>query len=230
MSKPCYILTNNFQTVSQNRYIRNGNKIFELKQRLIILSDLWGLEDAEWMITYQKQLEPYFELEFYDSRKLVDLDLSDNSKNGIHAQFVNGGIDRAARKLSRKEKQDVNVLAFSIGGVIAWKAAFRGLSIKKLYAISSTRLRYETEKPDCKCALFYGEEDQYKPSVNWHASLTLDCNYIENGEHEMYQEEEFAISLCKKISKELTSQQNSPKNEARKHNRSNRNIRKTNPC
>ena len=230
MSKHGFILTNNFPIVSQNHYIRNTNKFFELKQRLIILSDLWGLEDAEWMIPYHKQLEPHFKLEFYDSRKLVDLDLSDNSKNGIHAQFVNGGIDRAAHKLCRKEKLDVNVLAFSVGGVIAWKAALRGLPIKKLYAISSTRLRYETVKPNCKCAVYFGEEDQYKPNVNWHANLSLDCNYIENSEHEMYKEEEFANSLCKKIIKELTSQQNSPKNEARKNHRSNRNLRKTNSC
>ncbi len=230
MSKDSFILTNNFPIALQFHYIRNTNKFLELKQRIIILSDLWGLEDAEWMITYQNQLEPHFKLEFYDSRKLVDLDLSDNSKNGIHAQFVNGGIERAARKLCRKEKLDVNVLAFSVGGIIAWKAGLKELSIKNLYAISSTRLRYETEKPDCKCALYFGEEDQYKPSVNWHASLSLDYNYIENGEHEMYEEEEFANSLCKKIIKELTSQQNSPKNEARKHHRSNRNIRKTNTC
>ncbi len=198
-----------------------------MKQRLIILSDLWGLDDAEWMIPYQKQLEPHFELEFYDSRKLVDLDLSDNSKNGTHAQFVNGGIDRAARKLYRKEKQDVNVLAFSIGGVIAWKSALIDLPIKRLYAISSTRLRYEKEKPNCKCILYFGKDDQYKPSVKWHANLVLDCNFVENGEHEMYQEEEFANRLCEKIIEELAVQQNISKNESREHYRSDRKIRKT---
>ncbi len=99
---------------------------------------------------------------------LMDLDLSDNSKNCIHAQFVNGGIKRAARKLCRKEKQAVNVMAFSVGGVIAWKAALQVLPVKRLYAISATRLRYETKKPDCKCTLYFGEEDGYKPTVNWH--------------------------------------------------------------
>lgn len=201
-----------------------------MKQRFIILSDLWGLEEAVWMLYYKRQLAAYFDLEFYDSRKLMDLDLSDNSKNSIHAQFVNGGIKRAARKLCRKEKQEVNVMAFSVGGVIAWNAALQVLPVNKMYVISATRLRYETEKPDCKCSLYFGNEDRYKPSVDWHENIELDCNFIENGEHEMYREEEFAHSLCKRIIKELTSQQNSPQNEPREHYQSDRSIRKTNPC
>lgn len=201
-----------------------------MKQRFIILSDLWGLEEAGWMLIYKRQLAPYFDLEFYDSRKLVDLDLSDHSRSVIHARFVNGGINRAIRKLCRKEKQPINVLAFSIGGVIAWKAALDGLPVKNMYAISSTRLRYETQKPACKCTLYYGEEDDYKPSVDWHANLVLDCNFVENGEHEIYQQEEFARSLCRKIIKELRTKKYSQKNEPRKHYKPDSRIRKTNPC
>lgn len=114
--------------------------------------------------------------------------------------------------------------------MIAWKAALDVLPVKKMYAISSIRLPYETEKPDCKCTLYFGEKDNYKPSVNWHADLALDCNFVEYGEHEMYREEGFAKSLCQKIIKELITQQNSLENEPRDYYRSDSDIRKTNPC
>lgn len=173
-----------------------------MKKRLIILSDLWGFEEAEWMDCYLKILNPHFKIEFFDSRKLVDLDLSDNSEGRLHARFVNGGIDRGVYKLGLQEKQTIVVLAFSVGGVIAWKAGLKGLRISTLYAISSTRLRYEKEKPDCKCTLYFGANDRYTPEVEWFRDLELDLNLIDDQEHELYQDEEFAKKLCQKIIEE----------------------------
>jgi hypothetical protein len=173
-----------------------------MKKRLVILSDLWGLKEAEWMDCYLKILSPYFEIEFFDSRKLVDLDLTDNSEGRLHARFVNGGIDRGVYKLGLQEKETIIVLAFSVGGVIAWKAGLKGLRISTLYAISSTRLRYEKEKPDCKCSLYFGANDRYKPDVEWFRDLELDLNLIDDQEHELYHDEEFAKNLCQKIIEE----------------------------
>ena len=173
-----------------------------MKRRLIILSDLWGLEEAKWMDYYLKELNPYFEIELFDSRKLVDLDLSDNSEGRLHAKFVNGGIDRGVYKLCLLEKKCVIVLAFSVGGVIAWKADLKGLKISTLYAISSTRLRYEKEKPDCKCILYFASNDRYKPDVKWFRELEVNLNLIEDKGHEMYQEEDFSKNICQKIIKE----------------------------
>lgn len=189
-----------------------------MKKRLVILSDLWGLEEAEWMDYYLKILNPYFKIEFFDSRKLVDLDLSDNSEGRLHAGFVNGGIDRGVYKLGMQEKQTIIVLAFSVGGVIAWKAGLQGLKISTLYAISSTRLRYEEKKPNCKCTLYFGGNDQYKPSVEWFRNLELDCNVIADQEHEMYQDEVFAKNLCQKIIEEQHEANNTNiKDEQEKH-------------
>ena len=181
---------------------------FNMKKRLIILSDLWGFEEAVWMHSYQKILNPHFEIEYFDSRMLVDLDLSDNSEGLIHARFVNGGIDRGVYKLGLQEKETIIVLAFSVGGVIAWKAGLKGLNISTLYAISSTRLRYEKEKPDCKCILYFGANDRYKPDVEWFRDLELDLNLIPDQEHELYQDEEFAKNLCRKIIEEQVEAQN----------------------
>lgn len=188
-----------------------------MKKRLIILSDLWGLEEAEWMDCYLKKLNPYFKIEFFDFRKLVGLDLSDNSEGKLHTGFVNGGIDRGVYKLGLQEKQTIIVLAFSVGGVIGWKAGLKGLKISSLYAISSTRLRYEKEKPDCKCILYFGANDQYKPDVEWFRDLELDLNLIDDQGHEMYHDEEFAKNICQKIIEEQVEANNTNfKNEQKR--------------
>jgi len=38
-----------------------------------------------------------------------------------------------------------------------------GSSPEKRYAVSSTRLRYESTKPSCNCELFFGDKDRYNP-------------------------------------------------------------------
>lgn len=174
-----------------------------MKPRLIILSDLWGFEEAEWVNTYHQLLHPHFELEYYDSRKLVDLDLSDNSKSGVHVQFVNGGIERGVFKLGQIEKESIWILGFSVGGTIAWKAALKNLKVEKLYAISSTRLRYEKEKPNCDCNLFFGKDDRYSPSPIWAEDLGVNCQYLPAKGHECYEEDKVAMKICKIIIKEL---------------------------
>ncbi|MEL6944601.1 MAG: alpha/beta hydrolase, partial [Bacteroidota bacterium] len=65
------------------------------------------------------------------------------------------------------EQVEVSILAFSIGGTIAWKAALKGLKIKSLWAFSATRLRYEVERPNIPIQLFFGQKDEYRPSSNW---------------------------------------------------------------
>ena len=68
----------------------------------------------------------------------------------------------------------MDILGFSIGGYIAWKAALEGLKVRNLTAVSATRLRFETTKPDCKIALIYGEHDTFQPSIDWYNRIELD--------------------------------------------------------
>ena len=62
------------------------------KQRIIILSDLWGEEKSDWIVHYISILEKYFEVKYYDSCILGGVDKSDYSEESLHHQFVTGGF------------------------------------------------------------------------------------------------------------------------------------------
>jgi len=167
-----------------------------MKSRLIILSDLWGNEKSNWVSHYMNFLNPHFEIVFYDCCEIGNIDKSEYDQQSLHSQFIEHGIETAVEKLIALEPQKVNILAFSIGGTIAWKAGLKGLNINNLSAISSTRLRYETVKPDCNIELVYGEKDKFKPSVNWFETMGVNPEIIKNAKHEMYREKHFAFEFC----------------------------------
>lgn len=169
------------------------------KQRIIILSDLWGEEKSDWIIHYSSILEKYFEVKYYDSSILGGIDKSDYSEKKLHHQFVTGGIEKAIETILKKEKQTTIILGFSVGGYIGWKACISGLKCQNIFAISSTRLRYETQKPSTKIELIYGEDDGDKPDESWFENLELKMNFIKNEEHEFYRKKEIAEMICKMI-------------------------------
>ena len=105
----------------------------------------------------------------------------------------------AVENLLNLEKGNIAILAFSIGGTIAWKAGLKGLKINNFIAISSTRLRYETIKPNCKLKLYFGENDQNKPLAIWSKTLNIDLEIVENEDHEMYKNHDFAIKFCSEL-------------------------------
>ncbi|ASS49496.1 MAG: hypothetical protein A3D31_02735 [Candidatus Fluviicola riflensis] len=172
-------------------------------KKLIILSDLWGKRKSDWMNDYVTILENHFEVEFYDCCELAEIDLSDYTEDKIHRQFTNGGIDRAVKALLDKEKDTINVLGFSIGGLIAWKAILGGLKAESLTAISSTRLRYEDKRPECTINLFYAENDLYKPLEDWFHTLNIEMNLYKEKEHDFYTKKEIAIEVSNILVQEL---------------------------
>ena len=167
--------------------------------KLIVLTDLWGAEKFDWFVNYQEQLKVATVI--YDSCKLANVDTVVYEELNLHKQFVSGGVDKAVSKLVEKEKDQVNILAFSIGGTIAWKAILKGLKVNNLFAVSATRLRYETEKPNCNIHLFYGEEDVFKPNEKWFQQLDIVKKEIKNKGHEMYKEKAFSNTIVPMINK-----------------------------
>lgn len=93
----------------------NANK----KPRLLLLSDLWGKEKSDWVCFYTDILKERFELKYYDFCELGNVDKTIYSEENLHQQFVNGGIEIAVEKLSQEETATINILGFSIGGLIA---------------------------------------------------------------------------------------------------------------
>ena len=170
-----------------------------MKPRLLLISDLWGNEKSEWIKNYINNLNSSFKIQFYDSCDLGNVDTSDYREKNLHRQFVNGGINTALERLLVLEKEKVNVLAFSIGGTIAWKAALLGLKTDRFYAISSTRLRYETEKPNCHTQLYFGEKDFHQPNLDWQANIGVKPYIFKGKEHKLYTEMDCIEKVCDQI-------------------------------
>ncbi|PIF32625.1 hypothetical protein CLU81_3173 [Flavobacterium sp. 9] len=174
-----------------------------MKPRLLILSDLFGGDNPEWIQQYIDLLKFKFEIQYYDMLKLVSIDSVNLSESDIHAQFLNGGIDKAVEALLNLEKEKVSVLGFSIGGTIAWKAALKGLNVLNLFAVSSTRLRYETESPNCELKLYFGEKDPNKPDSQWYLDLNLEHEIFKGNNHQLYLLENNVSLICNDILKSL---------------------------
>jgi pimeloyl-ACP methyl ester carboxylesterase len=172
-----------------------------MKPRLIILSDLWGKEKSDWVSGYVELLSDKFEIQYYDCCELGGIDKTNYTEENLHSQFVNEGIEKAVENLLKTEKNKIDVLAFSVGGTIAWKAALKGLIVRNLFAVSSTRLRYENEIPNGAIKLYYGENDSNTPNENWFEKHSVDFEIIKNKEHYFYSETDCITSICAKILK-----------------------------
>ncbi len=170
-----------------------------MKPRLILLSDLWGVEKSKWIHSYIEVLSPFFEIKIYDCCCLGEINNLDKKEYVIHEEFINTGITIASEKLVKLETKKVSILAFSIGGTIAWKAASKGLWIDKLYAVSSTRLRYEIKRPNCNIILHYGDKDQYRPDTNWFEMFAIEEKIWQNKNHQMYSDVDFIYQISKEI-------------------------------
>lgn len=169
------------------------------KKKLIIISDLWGREKSTWISQYYDALAPEFEIQFFDACELSGINPKSRSQKELHKHFINDGIDVAVNKLLELIKDEVYILAFSIGGTIAWKATLKGLRTTCLVAVSSTRLRLETVKPACAISLIYGELDTNKPSNDWFNLIKVSPVLIKMQEHSLYSQDEFTKEICDKL-------------------------------
>ena len=167
-----------------------------MKPRLLILSDMWGLEGCAWIGQYVELLDPVFSIQLYDSCELGNVDVAEADEEAVHSAFVQSGIDIAARRLLELEPNEVDVLAFSVGGTIAWKAGMTGMRIGHFYAASSTRLRLQTEKPAIPTRLFYGSDDLHQPKASWFEQMELGSPIMVSGAHDFYTSTAAATRIC----------------------------------
>ena len=157
-----------------------------MKEKLVILSDLWGLKKAGYLSKLVDILETHYEIQVLDSIQLAGIDQRVYTKESLHRQFVQGGIDRASNRLKELLNEPTSIVAFSVGGVIAWKAALNVRTVNHLVCISSTRLRLEDGRPNCTVDLIFGENDEHRPDHNWFSRLGIDPIEISNAGHDFY--------------------------------------------
>ncbi len=171
-------------------------------QRLIVLSDLWGIGRSQWWAYYEQPLRNHFEVEWYDCCQLGDINLSNCEQEKLHQQFLAGGLERAVSGLlaAEKHRPPARLLAFSIGGTIAWKAIQQGLPCKYFCAVSATRLRKEQETLPIKGKLYYGADDPYRPDERWgQQQSTLSYELLPAYGHEAYTKAEVAETIVNEL-------------------------------
>lgn len=167
-----------------------------MAEKLTVISDMWGVKKGLWISSYLGYLQPFFDITYYDIQQLANIDVMVNSEKNLHDAFVEGGVDTAVAHLLKKEKEPSHYLAFSMGGCIAWKAGLKGLPMKSLYTVSSTRLRLETEKTDVPTTLVYGEMDVNRPSEDWSSQLGLHREDIKKFGHGLYSDDKIIKKVC----------------------------------
>lgn len=168
------------------------------KEKMILVSDMNGLVKSKWMLLYKDVLSKEFDIITLCSLELAEID-AEQTKEEIHHQFVNGGLEIASQKMAKLSIGRVNVVAFSIGGVIAWKAALAGLQLDSLYAVSSTRLRKEIAKPKGELKLVFGAEDTYAPEDAWYHKMEIIPRVLPNEHHDFYQKPDFIRKFSSQI-------------------------------
>ncbi|MBM1106056.1 hypothetical protein JQC67_07915 [Aurantibacter crassamenti] len=175
-----------------------------MAERLVVLSDMWGVKKGLWITSYLGYLQQYYDIVFYDVQQLAHIDLAVNDKENLHQAFVDGGIDTAVAHLIRKERKASHYLAFSTGGTIAWRAGLRGLPMKSLYTVSPTRIREEEAKPECPMNIIFGGNDSFMPKESWAQKVGAELEVIPNFGHELYTDEKIISKVCQDLLTNVT--------------------------
>lgn len=175
-----------------------------MAEKLLIISDMWGVKKGLWITSYFGYLQQYYDIKFYDCHQLACIDEPIITEENLHNAFVNGGIDTAVAHLLKKETEASHVLAFSTGGTIAWKAALKGLPMKSLTSLSATRIRMEDKSPEVNTNLIFGECDAFKPDMKWAKKVGVDLNIIPNFGHELYSDEKIISEVCMDLLAKVT--------------------------
>lgn len=175
-----------------------------MAEKLVIVSDMWGARKGLWITSYLGYLQQYFDITFYDSQQLANLDLAVNSEENIHNAFVHGGIDTAVAHLLKKEQEPSHYLAFGTGGAIVWNAIKMGLPVASLYGVSATRIRLEKQRPGAPVTLVYGENDDMRPEETWADMLGLNMEVMPNYGHTLYSDEKIIKKVCLDLLQQVT--------------------------
>ncbi len=162
------------------------------QKRLLLISDLWGWRSSSILSKYLEVLSKDYSIVVCDSCAMAGIDSSGASEQEIHQQFVNGGIEKASHYLLENHREEtIDILAFSVGATIAWKAMLVGLKVDRFFGVSGTRLRYEIEKPNARIELLFGDRDRFKPAKEWFTGLEIRQQLIKGAGHDLYEKEQW---------------------------------------
>lgn len=178
-----------------------------MAERLVILSDLWGPRKGLWITSYLGYLQQYFDITYYDTSQLADLEVSHPTPSTLGTAFNEGGLERAVKSLLSKEHKPGHYLTFCAGGTVVWNAIKMGLPAKSIYAISPMNLHREAAGPDCSVKALYGEYMEDKPSEKWATLTGVSMEVIPRFGREMYSDEKVIQKVCRELLEESLRKQ-----------------------
>ncbi len=152
-----------------------------------------------WIDNYAIRLHERFDVQIYDSKTIGGIQDHTKKQEEVHRYFLDYGINNAVNYLLGHEKKAIQILAFSIGGTIAWKAALKGLKVQSMLAVSATRLRKEREKPDCTIKLIYGDLDAYRPTGTWFSAMQISPVIFPGKDHNLCMNKEVIETSIEEI-------------------------------
>ena len=170
-----------------------------MAERLVILSDIWGIKKGMWITSYLGYLQQYYTIEYYDLMQLANIDPLHLTEETLYREFKEGGIETAVTHLLKKETVPGHYLTFCMGSTVAWKAALKGLPMKSLYAVSPYALDAEAEGPEARTSLVYGANDANIPSKGWADKVGVEMEVVPNFGRAMYSDER----MIRKVSLDL---------------------------
>ncbi len=166
-----------------------------MAEKLVVVSDMWGAQKGLWITSYLGYLQQYFDIVFYDSRELAQIENNLTSAEEVYDAFINGGMDRAVSQILIKEQTESHYLTFCAGGTITWHAALKGLPVKSLYAVSPIDLEDQLQGPDCPVSVLFGENDKVT-GTDWTIRTGAQVEAIPNFGHDMYSDEKVIQKVC----------------------------------
>ena len=172
-----------------------------------------GSKRGLWITSYLGYLQQYFDIEFYDSTQLANIDIAVHTDENVYKAFVDGGLDTAVAHLLKIEHIESHYLAFCAGGTIAWKAGMMGLPMKSLHAVSPLGLENFDWKPECPVKLIYGEYGDFKrniPGKAWADKVSVPMEIMPKFGGDLYSDEIIIQKVCLSLLESVLKKQYQP--------------------
>jgi hypothetical protein len=102
--------------------------------------------------------------------------------------FAHDGLELILERLLDIRGDGLVGLGYSAGGTALWHAVSRGLKLKALICVSSTRLRHETSPLPIQTHVFWGGKDENRPSEAWNKAIPTSSTTYADAAHGFYQD------------------------------------------
>lgn len=116
----------------------------------------------------------------------------------LYRYLIEGGFDAAATKVLERFGDAEIGLGYSSGGAVLWKSVQRGLRLKRLVCISSTRLRDEDPMAmPIPTLTVFGDRDAPRPPASWGEGSSLERLLLPGAEHAFYAKRDANWLTCR---------------------------------